>query len=192
MTIHPIQLFGEWDQGWALDTHTISSEYIGDDPFGHPRYDTTRSYIGELMYQLKYRVNTSVLPAIVDEVTGLLESKGLLSSIDLIIPAPPTKDRTFQPVFAIAEAVAKQNDIFFSDDALVKTSSLEAKSMDWSAKKKLKGSVHFTKEFIRPCNVLLIDDVYETGSTLKACVNALREDPKTGKIYVLTITKTRR
>lgn len=192
MTIHPIQLFGEWDQGWALDTHSISSEYIGDDPFGHPRYDTTRSYIGELMYQLKYRVNTSVLPAIVDEVTGLLESKGLLSSIDLIIPAPPTKDRTFQPVFAIAEAVAKQNDIFFSDDALVKTSSLEAKSMDWSAKKKLKGSVHFTKEFIRPCNVLLIDDVYETGSTLKACVNALREDPKTGKIYVLTITKTRR
>lgn len=192
MTIHPIQLFGEWDQGWALDIHTISSEYIGDDPFGHPRYDTTRSYIGELMYQLKYQVNTSVLPAIVDEVTGLLESKGLLSSIDLIIPAPPTKDRTFQPVFAIAEAVAKQNDIFFSDDALVKTSSLEAKSMDWSAKKKLKGSVHFTKEFIRPCNVLLIDDVYETGSTLKACVNALREDPKTGKIYVLTITKTRR
>lgn len=192
MTIHPIQLFGEWDQGWALDIHTISSEYIGDDPFGRPRYDTTRSYIGELMYQLKYQVNTSVLPAIVDEVTGLLESKGLLSSIDLIIPAPPTKDRTFQPVFAIAEAVAKQNDIFFSDDALVKTSSLEAKSMDWSAKKKLKGSVHFTKEFIRPCNVLLIDDVYETGSTLKACVNALREDPKTGKIYVLTITKTRR
>lgn len=192
MTIHPIQLCGEWDQGWALDIHTISSEYIGDDPFGHPRYDTTRSYIGELMYQLKYQVNTSVLPAIVDEVTGLLESKGLLSSIDLIIPAPPTKDRTFQPVFAIAEAVAKQNDIFFSDDALVKTSSLEAKSMDWSAKKKLKGSVHFTKEFIRPCNVLLIDDVYETGSTLKACVNALREDPKTGKIYVLTITKTRR
>lgn len=192
MTIHPIQLPGEWDQGWALDIHTISSEYIGDDPFGHPRYDTTRSYIGELMYQLKYQVNTSVLPAIVDEVTGLLESKGLLSSIDLIIPAPPTKDRTFQPVFAIAEAVAKQNDIFFSDDALVKTSSLEAKSMDWSAKKKLKGSVHFTKEFIRPCNVLLIDDVYETGSTLKACVNALREDPKTGKIYVLTITKTRR
>lgn len=74
MTIHPISLRGNWNNGWALDIHTISSAYLGEDPFGYHRYNTTRSDIGELMYQLKYQLNTDVLPTIVSEVTRFLQS----------------------------------------------------------------------------------------------------------------------
>lgn len=30
----PIKLNGIWNEGYALDYHTISSEYLGEDPFG--------------------------------------------------------------------------------------------------------------------------------------------------------------
>lgn len=31
----PIQLFGTWQEGYALDVYMESSEYIGEDVFGH-------------------------------------------------------------------------------------------------------------------------------------------------------------
>jgi len=32
----PRQIKGEWTSGYALDFHTLSSEYIGDDEYGRP------------------------------------------------------------------------------------------------------------------------------------------------------------
>jgi hypothetical protein len=48
----PRRINGAWREGFALDLHTLSSEYVGDDEFGHPRFDTIRTEIGELLYQL--------------------------------------------------------------------------------------------------------------------------------------------
>jgi len=52
MEINPIQVHGAWRLGWALDVHTTFSEYLGDDQNGHPQFKTTRSPLGELLYQL--------------------------------------------------------------------------------------------------------------------------------------------
>jgi predicted amidophosphoribosyltransferase len=38
-----------------LDAHTTSSEFLGYDENGRARYDTIRSPLGELVFQLKYR-----------------------------------------------------------------------------------------------------------------------------------------
>jgi len=34
--IRPVRIPGRWRDGRALDVHTTSSEYVGDDEFGHP------------------------------------------------------------------------------------------------------------------------------------------------------------
>lgn len=191
MTINPIRLSGRWDEGWALDRHSIKSEYIGDSPLGHPMFDTTYSEIGNLIHQLKYRNNLAVIPEIVDAMYSFLNDSNILRNIDIVLPAPPSKDRPCQPVFAIAEEFSHRCRIPYSDEALIKTSSDQAKNMSYEEKTSLAGSVVFTKKFIRPCNVLIVDDIFSSGGTLNACTDTLRADLNTRKIYVLTITKTK-
>ena len=46
LNIKPIAITGPWGSGWALDLHTVSSVFIGDDAFGHPQFENKRSEIG--------------------------------------------------------------------------------------------------------------------------------------------------
>jgi hypothetical protein len=50
----PEPIDGPWIEGFVLDRHVISSHpigYVGE----HMQFETTRSPLGELVYQLKYR-----------------------------------------------------------------------------------------------------------------------------------------
>jgi hypothetical protein len=52
--VHPETIEGLWVDGFVLDRHVISSRpigYVGE----HMQFGTTRSPLGELVYQLKYR-----------------------------------------------------------------------------------------------------------------------------------------
>ena len=74
MEISPRQIKGKWTCGYSLDYHTISSEYIGDDEYGHPQFETKRSDMGELLYRLKYKSDRSVLRIIVDTASEFLNN----------------------------------------------------------------------------------------------------------------------
>lgn len=50
-------LEGNWHRGLAFDLHTLASRYLGDDAFGRSHFDTERSEMGELVYQLKNNGN---------------------------------------------------------------------------------------------------------------------------------------
>jgi competence protein ComFC len=65
VTMNPMQIRGTWRQGYVLDYHTVSSEFVGHDEFGNPLFDTKRTEVGEILYQLKYRRNLEALDALV-------------------------------------------------------------------------------------------------------------------------------
>lgn len=192
IVIHPSELIGEWDSGYALDTHVIKSTLLGEDAYGHKQYDNTRSQIGELLYQFKYKNRYENLELIVDTIIKFLDLHPEMKAVDTILPVPPTKDRLYQPTFEIAEAVAEKLDIYYCNDVLENISNVESKGLPADEKLKLGKTIIKRKHAKRKHSTLLIDDLYETGNTLTQCVRTLREDPLIDRIYVLTVTKTRK
>ncbi|HBY20225.1 MAG: hypothetical protein A2Y24_00215 [Clostridiales bacterium GWE2_32_10] len=118
--INPIEILGNWDKGYVIDYHSISSEYIGDSIFGHPMYDTVRTEIGQYMNELKYKGDLGKIDSIIQLIAPLLDKWSELQNINVIIPVPPTNvNRLFQPVYLIADAIGEYLNKPCFEDVLV-------------------------------------------------------------------------
>lgn len=194
MKISPRRIKGKWTCGYSLDLHTLSSEYIGDNEYGHPQFDTKYSDMGGLLNRLKYKSDKSVLRIIIDTTAEFLNSKSW--SVDLIIPVPPSREtRAFQPVIAVAKGVSKFTGIKLCTDCVVKIKkTLELKDIYEFSKRVeiLKDAYAVAKREVEGRNILLFDDLYRSGATLNAITQALKDKGKAKEVYALTLTITRR
>jgi competence protein ComFC len=185
------KLEGNWRGGWAFDIHTLSSQHLGQDEYGHDRYENKRSDMGELVYQLKYQHDSSVVNKIVD----LLYDAFILDDVDVVIPIPPSKTRAIQPVYAVATELGKRAGIVVYLDVLEKSNgNQELKGiLDPDERQEaLKNSMHITKKHdLSGKRILLIDDLYRSGSTLKVATELLYSEAGAKEVDVITMTKTR-
>lgn len=186
-----IELHGNWKWGSAYDIHTTKSEHYVDE-YGHDRWDNTRSEMGELVYQLKYK-NDKIN---INKIVNLILSKyNGLESVDYIIPAPPSKKREFQPVYEIGIELGKKINVQVLTNVLSKNiGSSELKGIDDPEQREsaLRSSMHITNHNILfEKDILLIDDLYRSGSTLKVATDLLYNIGKVRNVYVLAMTKTR-
>jgi predicted amidophosphoribosyltransferase len=178
--------------GRAFDVHTLSSTYLGPNESGYAQYENVRSEMGELIYRLKYRQDKSTLPTI---VTLLDKIKGV-EQFDYIMPIPPTdKSRPFQPVTEIALALGKHRGVRVLPDFLAKAAGGKPlKNVDdpEDREKLLQESFSIEgKELLSGKKVLLVDDLYRSGATLRVATDLLLKKAKVEKVSVLTMTKTR-
>ena len=67
-----------------------------------------------------------------------------------------------------------------------KNSSNQSKNLTSEDKKKLVGTIQSKKVFTVEANVLLVDDLYQSGQTLTECVNVLRNNENI-KIYMFYV-----
>ena len=190
MEINPIEIQGNWNRGFVLDKHVLSSVPTGEDVYGHIQYDTKRTRLGELVYQLKYRGRPECAEEILELIKPFFDDFSELKDINVIIPVPPSKDRSIQPVEEIGRAVAKYLGKSFNNEVLVKVIDAQSKDMEKSSKN-LEGSIEMKIKAKATANILLIDDLFATGKTISECVSVLRSDPMVKKIYVLVMTKTK-
>lgn len=184
------KVIGSWTEGYTLDFHSLYSIPIGEDEFGRMRFDTKRTELGELIYKMKYNGHIDTSKEIVEVISPFLDRWLLEKNIDFIIPVPPTKIRRLQPVFAIVEQLANRYDLEYDLDVFKKTSDIPAKDMA-KDKKELSGAIEMTKHSSRTHNILIVDDLYESGSTANECAKLLLEDINIANVYYLALTRTR-
>lgn len=208
MKVNLQRLNGNWNWGNSLDIHTISSTPILDENGNVEKWDTERTEVGEELYKLKYYTseNSRVKYQRVDRIA--IEMHTVISSmiaeysakfkkpfiINYIIAVPPSKMRSFQPVPELAKKVAELSNISLDLETLKKTKSTSQlkKIEDPYEREKILEDVFEIKEnAFSNQNVLLIDDLYRSGATLKAITKVIKEKGKARNVLVLTATKTR-
>jgi predicted amidophosphoribosyltransferase len=189
----PKPIPGAWRDGFALDRHTLSSEFLGYNEYGNPEYDTTRTEIGEQLFRLKYRGDQSAIPLIVDAAVQFFESWA--PDIDLLIPVPPSNEqRKHQPVIALARELSKRLEIELCDACVRKTKQTEElKSVRFYAERIdiLKDAFDMDRTKVEKRKVLLFDDLFRSGATLNAITKALYNQGGAESVYALAVTKTR-
>jgi predicted amidophosphoribosyltransferase len=192
---NPMKIPGNWREGYVLDFHTIRSDFLGHDEFGHPMFDTQRSEIGELLYRLKYKSDRTVLNAIVDTVVDFIHS--WVPAVDAILPVPPSRqDRVYQPVPEIANGVGNRLKILVNNDCIVKVKDTpELKNVYGYSERLLllEDAYAIDASSLIDRDVLLFDDLYRSGATLNAMARALYASTsgKPANVYALALTRTR-
>jgi predicted amidophosphoribosyltransferase len=190
MRINPTEIRGIWDKGYVLDRHVLKATPKGENVYGHMEFDTTRTELGELLYLFKSQGRYDCLYEIMELISPFLDTWEDLKEVDIVLPVPSTKPRNYQPAVEIAQAIAKHINVSFLDGVLENISSIQAKNIA-KADRTMDGCIIANVKATRPHTILLIDDLIDTGSTMRECVSVLRDDKKLKRIYVLAMTRTR-
>ncbi|MGL5931825.1 MAG: ComF family protein [Cetobacterium sp.] len=194
MKKHPIKLEGLWTEGYSLDKHVESSTYLGEDIYGNASFCTKRTFLGELMYQLKYHYDFSKIQEITDVAVDFIQNDWeILDQIDGILPVPSSKKREIQPVYQIVKLLSDKLGKPHCLDFFEKISTEEIKNLTEDEREKvLQDGVKKNRKLLKKASILIVDDLYDTGASLKRVTQLLQEDENIKNIYVLTITKTKK
>jgi competence protein ComFC len=195
MKIDPKRIIGNWTHGWALDQHTLRSTASDSGQLGHPEFATDRSEIGEALYRLKYRSDRAQVEPIARTVSDFIRGRSELSDIRAVLAVPPSDtQRSFQPVEAIATRVGAMLGLPAPDDYLLKVKrTLPLKGMTDKRLRRgeLEGAFAVADQRFARTHVLLFDDLFRSGETLKAVTVALLFLGNAAMVSVVTATGTR-
>jgi predicted amidophosphoribosyltransferase len=195
INLNPQEIHGNWQAGYALDFHTVSSRLLPDGT-----YDTERTEIGELVYQVKYRHDRGKIQPIAEiaakfvredfTVTGDLVHRYL----NAIIPIPfSDTNRPFQPVPEIAAEIGNllNRPVFTNYLIRERPTRLIRDLRHEERQAEIQGAFIVQSQDLRGRWVLLFDDLYDSGATLTEVTNVLYEQGRVRPVLVLTLTQTK-
>ena len=188
---NPMKLTGPWAEGYVLDYHSLSATPTGD-PY-HP-FEMTYTEVGGRLYRFKYRNDLTVVDDILETAEDFLTTKGWRPAIECIVPAPPSIDRGSQPVVLLARGLAERLGVPVFIDAVQKVEKTPSMKNidDWYERQRiLSKAVQAGKDNVAGKSILLMDDLIQSGSTLRRTGEVLLNDGKAKGIYALVLTRTR-
>ncbi len=178
----PKPLRGPWRAGFALD---FNSKFAG------ARWGRTE--LGEWIYRFKYGGEQIVVDHLAARLAEFIRAHSEMR-VDLIVPIPSTKkERPYDPVPMLARTLGRAVNVAVSETTLVKTRTTRLqKEMTNLAQKQSNVQGAFgvvDPSAVRGKRVLLLDDFYDSGTTLAEATRVLLA-AGAAEVYVLTVTKT--
>lgn len=134
--------------------------------------------VAELLHTLKYNFAESVVPVFGHCITLFLtEQKHVLDGVDVIVPIPlharRFAERGFNQAEKIAASLSHHAAIPMSNNIVRSRKTLQQALLSKEEREKNVQDVFVAKQSFTGKTVLLVDDVYTTGSTMQACAKAL-------------------
>lgn len=165
-------------------------------------------YFNELIYIFKYegQIRKLILDYKFNEksyiyltfVNFLLKNKKIFENIknyDTIIPVPISKKRLktrgYNQSLLIAKEISQQTNLDLVNNCLIKTKNIieQSKLNKEEREKNIQGVYKLeNKKLIENKKILLIDDIYTTGSTVNECSKILTQG-QPNKIGILVLAK---
>lgn len=191
-----IRINGLWKEGVVLDYHVSSSTPIGFNEYGNMNFDTVRTQLGEVVFKIKYREHVLNNNGFIELIKEGLDDFLLNKEISYIIGVPPSnKYRQYQPVDMIGDALSEYIKKPYLNNFFIKSDSTYVKNLVGEEKRKVTDTIDFNgnayKDIKNDSNILLIDDIYQSGSSLNSCTDKLMSINCVNDVYVLALTKTR-
>jgi ATP-dependent DNA helicase RecQ len=180
---HPTRLAGRFDAGFALD---FNSQFIGG--------DWQRTELGQFVYDLKYRAVRDRAAILAERLAEFLHDHTELDHLDYLIPIPVSvAGRKFNPMLLVAQTLARTLTVPLGT-ALVKktreTKPMKEMTNIVQKKKNINGAFSIVQPAaLKGKRLLIIDDLYDTGSTIDELVKELRRAEATSVFYI-ALTKT--
>jgi predicted amidophosphoribosyltransferase len=185
-----LSISGPWKSGYAFDIYNLKIEHIGEDQYGHPHFNTKRSAMGQCLYDLKYGQNFSELEKIIRLLSSDSEFREFIKKIDIILTTPPSnKNRRLQPVVLTAQGIARIFQKELQTDVFRSSNFEEIKNIDSNEKyERMKKSLTMKGRLEKSKNILIFDDVFDSGATISAMTNIMIENGYLN-IFAFTLTK---
>lgn len=142
------------------------------------------------MYQFKYNLDDEVLDEIIDVVSAFMESWN--PGVTIIVPTPASRSRSRQPVEKLANALGSRIQIPVISDAVVRTKQIGVmKDIPYIDRPQKLSNAHcINGELLSGHRVLLLDDIYDSGSTLNSVTELMYQKGNVSDVYALTMTRT--
>ena len=161
---------------------------------GDYSFEIKEKYFKELLYIFKYEgiIRKTILKYKFQEgsylyktfVNFILKNQKFfefIKSYDTIVPVPISKkrykERGYNQSYLIAKEISKNTKLELQNRCIIKRKNVieQSKLNKEEREKNIKGVYEIIdKENLQNKRIILVDDIYTTGSTLNECANALK------------------
>ncbi len=135
--------------------------------------------IKNAMYRLKYGNNRDAAHIFARDMARMHGRYLRRWGVDMVVPVPMNekkrRERGYDQASLIAKALAAETGLPFSDRTLIRTRRTRPQKElnDTERRKNLKNAFKIGQSSVKSRKVLLVDDIYTTGSTMDACAEVL-------------------